>query len=181
VHLWHVLVHGAVHHPERRGTLRELLAAAAGVAACGPAELAEVRARAAAHPDALPLRQVLGAAEALAHGGLPADPFRAAAVLGYLVVAGGEPLAYRGRFGIDLVRAACALVAGEGAYRRHWLRSPSGVWSLESFGGATWVDRVSPAAARLLRMAQRAANTAAGTPRALRLARAARAVADSEA
>ncbi|HYR09391.1 MAG TPA: hypothetical protein VEQ60_16520, partial [Longimicrobium sp.] len=57
---------------------------------------------------------------------------------------------------------------------------PSGVRSLEEFGGATWMDAVSPAAARALRIAQRAANTAAGTPAALRLARAARALAAAD-
>ena len=175
VHLWHVLVHGAVHHAERRGTLRELLLTAAAMAACTPGELESVRAQAGAHPDAPPLRQVLEGAEALAGGGSWTDPFVPAAALGYLVAAGG--VRGPGRFGIDLVRTACALVAGEGAYRRLWLSSPAGVRALESFGGATWVDRVSPAAARMLRIAQRAANTAAATPAALRLARAARALA----
>lgn len=177
LHLWHVLVHGAVHHPERRGTLRELLMLAAAIRACGAAELDEVRSRAAAHPDAPPLLLALEAGKALAGGAPSADPFRATAVLGYLVMAAGGRDAYRGRFGVDLVRAAYALVSGQGAYRRLWFSSPSGVRSLEEFGGATWMDRVSPAAARALRVAQRAANTAAGTPAALRLARAARAIA----
>jgi hypothetical protein len=178
LHLWHVLVHGAVHHPERRGTLRELLMLAAAVHACGPADLAGIRSRAAAHPDAPPLLQALAAGEALAAGSVSADPFRASAALGYLVVAGASPAVHRGRFGIDLARAAYALVAGEGAYRRLWLSSPAGVRSLEEFGGVTWLDRTSPAAARVLRIVQRAANTAAGTLPALRLARAARALAD---
>jgi hypothetical protein len=177
LHLWHVLVHGTVHHPERRGVLREQLLLSAAVAACGPGDLAAVRARSAAHPDAPLLLHALEAAQALAGGGPAGDPFRGAAALGYLVAAGAERRAYRGRYGIDLARAACALVAGEGAYRRLWLSSPAGVRALEEFGGATRVDRVSPAAAGILRMAQRALNTAAGTPAALRLARAARALA----
>ncbi|HYR11858.1 MAG TPA: nucleotidyltransferase family protein, partial [Longimicrobium sp.] len=114
-HLWHVLVHGVVHHPERRSTLREMLLLAAAVAACGADDLAGVEARAAAHPDAPLLLHALQAARALSLG-RPADPFRAAAALAYLVGAGAIPRAYRGRFGIDLVRTACALVAGEGAY-----------------------------------------------------------------
>lgn len=177
LHLWHVLVHGAVHHPERRGSLRELLLLAAAVGACDAGELAEIRARAGAHPDAPPLLRALAAGEALGRGEDRVDPFRTTTALGYLVAAGGGRTVYRGRFGIDLVRTAHALVAGEGAYRRLWLSSPSGVRSLEEFGGATWLDRVSPAAARVLRIAQRAANTAAGTLPALRLARAARALA----
>jgi hypothetical protein len=179
-HLWHVLVHGVVHHPERRGVLRELLLLSAAAAACEPGGLATVRARCAAHPDAPLLLHAVDAAQSLARGGPVKDPFRAAAALAYLVATGAEPRAYRGRYGIDLVRAACALVAGEGAYGRHWLRSPSGVRSLEEFGGATWVDRVSPAAAGVLRMAQRALNTAAATPAALRLARVARALAEAD-
>ncbi|HEX6040103.1 nucleotidyltransferase family protein [Longimicrobium sp.] len=177
LHLWHVLVHGAVHHPERRGSLRELLMTAGAVAACDAGELAEVRARAAAHPDAPPLLRTLDVAESLARGVPAADAFRPLGALGYLFAASGGGRAYRGALGIYTMRAAYALATAEGAYRRLWLSSPSGVRSLEKFGGASWVDRLIPAAGHTLRVAYRGACTVAGTLRALRLARAARALA----
>src|SRR6202008_394907 len=85
--LWHVLTHGTLHHPERRGALRDLLVAASAVQWCSPAELAEVERRAAAHRSADLLGRMLAMARALASGGPVADRFARESATAYLVYA----------------------------------------------------------------------------------------------
>jgi len=81
LHLWHLLVHGCVHHPERSAALRELELLEMAVRACGPPELEEVARRVDAHPRAARLRALLEMGRALAARSVPADAFRPAAAL----------------------------------------------------------------------------------------------------
>lgn len=152
-HLWHVLVHGTLHHPDRRGVLRELLLLREAATACTPLERAEVRRRASAHPDAGLLSRGLDGAEALGAGG--PDRFAAEAALRYVMAERHASLPRRLR--PWLWRAAFALLAGGGEYRRLWFGGPA------SAGGQG-----------ALRLAWRGAQLAAVTPFARSAVRAAR-------
>jgi hypothetical protein len=172
-HLWHVLVHGVVHHVDRRGSLRELLLLRSARAACGAEDLREVERRAAAHPAARPLRATLRMLEALAAGARPDDPFRALAAARYALVAGAGKRWGSGRFGMAAASSAFALAEGGGAYRGLWMGSPASALVGPGFRGSTRWDRF-PLPAWGARVAWRMAHLAGAVVPAWRAARAAR-------
>ena len=172
-HLWHVLVHGAVHHLDRRGSLRELLLLRSAHAACSADDLREVERRAASHPAARPLLAILAMTAALARGADVEDAFRAAAAARYGLSAGAGK-----RVGRMTGLAVFGLLEGDGAYRSLWMGNASSALVGPGFRGTTLLDRFAlPAWA--VRVAFRSARLAAATLPAWRLARAARRVADS--
>jgi hypothetical protein len=121
-HLWHVLAHGAVQHPERRAAIRELLLAGAAAARCSSAEVETVRARIAAHPHAAALGRLLDAAVALRAGRVSGDHFRASAATQYLLLQ-LVPGARLPRRVLVAFAASAAALAGEGpGYRALWGR-----------------------------------------------------------
>jgi hypothetical protein len=63
-HLWHLLHHAVVKHPDRAGRLRDLLVARHALRECTPAEVERVRARAEAAPERDGLLAVLELARA---------------------------------------------------------------------------------------------------------------------
>lgn len=152
-HLWHVLVHGTLHHPDRRGVLRELLLLSDAMGASTPGELDEVRRRAAAHPAGGVMARALDAAGSLPSGA--PDRFAAEAALRYLMA--GRHARLPRRLRPRLWHAAFALLEGGGEYRRLWFGSAA------SAGGQG-----------LLRLAWRGAPLAALTPLAASAVRAAR-------
>jgi hypothetical protein len=81
-----VLAHMAAHHPERRGRLRDLLLATQALRECSPVELESVRLWSRTAPFAGEVASVLGMAEALARGRVPADPYRHVAAGAYLMI-----------------------------------------------------------------------------------------------
>lgn len=178
-HLWHVLVHGVVHHVERRGSLRELLLLCSARAACGTDDLREVERRAAAHPAVRPLRATLGMAEALAAGADPGDPFRAVAAARFALMAGAGKRWGAGRFGMAAASSAFALAEGGGAYRGLWMGSPASALAGPGFRGSTRWDRFALPAWGA-RVAWRTAHLALALLPAGRAARAARRLARGE-
>ena len=172
-HLWHVLVHGVVHHVDRRGSLRELLLLRSARAACAADDLVEVERRAAAHPAARPLHDVLAMLAALAAGDGPGDPFRAVAAVRYALIAGAGKRWRVGRFGMAAAASAFALAEGGGAYRGLWLGSPASALARPGFRGTTRWDRFALPAWGA-RAAWRTAHLALAALPAWRAARAAR-------
>ncbi|MDB4949646.1 MAG: hypothetical protein JWM27_2295 [Gemmatimonadetes bacterium] len=167
-HLWHLLSHSAATHLPRRGCLRDLLLVGWTLRASAPAAVAEVRARAAAHPLAGALAGVLAMAEALADGRAPADPFAELARVRYRLVASGwmaslpEPVFRRA------ADAAAALAQGPGEYRALWraaARMPRR--ELSSIPALRFVERRSRALGHVALFAGRASLLAAAVPFAL--------------
>src|SRR5262249_26597361 len=134
-HAWHVLAHAVIHHPARRGSLRDLLVLAQALRECDGHDLAALEARAADSQHAEPLAAMLGMAHALAEGRVPDDAFSAVSAVVYLLVSGAARVPYDGRFGGALVAAATGFVAGGGEYRRLWAGGPTGVLTPEAFQG----------------------------------------------
>ncbi|HET7229100.1 MAG TPA: nucleotidyltransferase family protein [Longimicrobium sp.] len=175
-HLWHVLAHGTLHHPERRGALRDLLVAAAGVRWCTADELREVERRFEAHPRGAVPARMLRMARALADGKAD-DHFRREAATAYLF----DLWRLRARPAAGLLlavgRTAFALGEGHGEYRGLWYGSHVSAIA-RGYAGGSRLDRVFPAAAMVGRAAWRSANLAAALPPAVWMARTARQLAD---
>jgi hypothetical protein len=84
-HLWHLLVHSVVSHPERRGCLRDLLLIRCAVRECSPAELEDVTSRVARSSRRSALNGMLALARAADSGVKRTDCFRAEAAANYLL------------------------------------------------------------------------------------------------
>ncbi|MBV9111004.1 MAG: hypothetical protein JO306_16465 [Gemmatimonadetes bacterium] len=163
-HLWHVLVHGAVQHPERRAAIRELLLAGAAAARCSSAEMETVRAHVAAHPDAPALGRLLDAAVALRAGRSFEDQFGASAATQYLLLQLVPGARLPRRVLAAFAASAAALAAGGPGYRALW-----GARLVRDRRGRA-PRRVPASAARAGRAAVRAGVMAATAPAALLVA-----------
>ena len=119
-HLWHLLVHSVVSHPDRRGSLRDVLLAAEALRDCSPTELEEVERRSASHPLTLRLRDLVAMARELSAGGPVRDRFRREAAANYLL---RGPLGWLGfsRFWTSaFLSALFALLDGAAERQREW-------------------------------------------------------------
>jgi hypothetical protein len=159
-HLWHVLTHGTLHHPERRGALRDLLVAAAAAGWCSDAELAEVERRVAAHARAEVLGRMLWMARRLASGQAAADRFAREAATAYLLFALTTRHRPPGALLLALGRTAHSLASGAGEYGRLWAGTHVSAFS-RGYAGDRRIDRVLPGLAYAGRSLWRAANLAA--------------------
>lgn len=74
-HLWHLLVHSVLYHPDRRGRIRDLLLIRHAAVDAPPDAVRVVERRIAAHADAAPLRAALAMARELDHPPGPSERF----------------------------------------------------------------------------------------------------------
>ncbi|HEX8391963.1 MAG TPA: nucleotidyltransferase family protein [Longimicrobium sp.] len=170
LHLWHLLVHGVVHHPERVGTVRDLLLMAAAFRNCSAGEVAWVRARTANALVPADLVAMLDAAAALAAGKPPRDRFEVVAAVRYRLYLSPQPGALARVFPRTWP-AAFALASGREAYRALWVGSQKSALVPSAFRGDTRLDHVAPRLSHLLRTSRRVLLLAASTPGAWMLAR----------
>lgn len=170
-HLWHLLVHSAVHHLVRRGQLRELVLLAGAARDCSGGDLARVEALAAAHPAAEALRGLLAMARALAGGEPPADRFEAIAAVRHAAAFTARPLRWIPvKTWEAYCTAAVALEAGAGEYAALWRGTERSALVPGRYQGYRVRDRLLPASlARGLRTLLRSANLAVGSGLALGL------------
>jgi len=175
-HLWHVLLHGTLHHPERRGSLRDVLVAAAAAGWCAGGDLAEVERRCRAHPRGRLPARMLAMARSVA-AGTPVDGFRHEAAAAYLLYQ--LTLRYHPptQLLLALARTTFALGESRGEYAGLWYGSHVSAIP-RGYTGTSWLDRTVPAAATAGRAAWRAAHLAAGLAPAAWLARTAARLAD---
>lgn len=176
-HLWHVLLHGTLHHPERRGALRDVLVAATAVRWCAPGDLAEVERRCRAHPRGRLPATMLAMARSMVEGA-PTDRFRRQAAAAYLLYQLTGRYHPREALLLPLARTIFALGEGAGEYARLWYGTPASAVS-RGYAGGSRLDRTVPLAAALGRAAWRSAHLAAALAPAAWLARTARRVAES--
>ena len=171
--LWHVLTHGTLHHPERRGALRDLLVAASAVAWCSEPELAEVERRAAGHRSADVLQRMLSMARELARGGRVRDRFARESATAYLLHAYTARRRPAMPLLLALGRTAHALTSGPAEYRQLWAGSHVSAFS-RGYAGHRAIDRVLPGIGYLGRSLWRAAHLAAAALPGVWMARTAR-------
>ncbi|HEY7768983.1 nucleotidyltransferase family protein [Longimicrobium sp.] len=150
-HLLHLLVHSAVHHPDRRGRLRDLLLIADAVARCAPGDLHAVRAAAAREAQAAPVTAQLERAVAIANGaGVGADGFALTAAGSYLMTEAFP------RWGLRGAVLEYAWLAGSAAVAaRSGAPSASGAHTLgiaSAFAPLAWLRRHAPRAERAARV-----------------------------
>ena len=74
-HLWHLLLHATLQHPERRGNLRDVTIIARAIAATSSDDLTQVAAKIDAHSDAAILRPMFTFARDVAERQYATDPF----------------------------------------------------------------------------------------------------------
>ena len=84
-HVWHLLVHSVMTHPNRRGCLRDLLLASSAVHECSSSDVEDITRRISEHSERRRLGAVLELAQALARGVAVVDSFSAEAAANYLL------------------------------------------------------------------------------------------------
>lgn len=169
-HLWHLLTHGAVHHLDRRGKLREWVVLQGAVAACTPPDLDVVRGWIVAHPHAAPLSEVLAFALAGAGGG---DPFVAHAALRYTLGLRGPGRRLSRRLAQNVTDTAFALLDERGV--RGYIGTVLGAGAGERARAFPWLPRaVAAAASTAWRAARLSAAAVVALPLAWRARRAVR-------
>lgn len=168
-HLWHVLVHSALDHAFRRGTLRDVLVAAAALGDCSDVETAEVEARVAAHPFHAALGTVLAMARAVRARTPVPDPFPEIAAGNYLLI---ERLAPRGlpeQLADEVSRLVFARLGGP-ADRAEYRASLTAFRFGSALGPLARLEKRAPGLARAARVCVRLAMRGAAAPLALPLA-----------
>jgi len=157
-HLWHVLRHAVVDHPNRRGRLRDVIVVADAVAACGAEELTGLKTRVDQHEYATPLGDVLAMAHAMSTGVPTADRFRHLALAHYLVRQLTRRLPVSTARARDLAEWTFALLLGRRERRALWIHQ---VWqrTLEPspYRFIAWLEHRFPRLGRAWRVSVRAA------------------------
>lgn len=153
-HLWHLLMHLAVQHPYRHGSIRDLFVVRSAVGECLPEEIEGVVRQAHAHEHARSMRQILAAAESLCEDGAE-DVFRREAALLYLLNIYLGPLPLPWVVKQDVANDVFALTRGQPERRWHLRvvlqrgRDPSFVSPI------AWLERHTPPVGRVTRLAAR--------------------------
>lgn len=86
-HAWHVLMHAALDHPDRRGRIRDLLLIAEAVEDCSQSEIHELQKRVELHRDRSELTSVMHMACAIRGPAPSDDEFRRFSALRYNLLA----------------------------------------------------------------------------------------------
>ena len=166
-HLWHMLTHIAIDHPNRQAHLRELLLVAGAVDECAPEEMADVERRIAGHAQRETLGRTLVASRDLFAG---VDSQTAVAAKVYAVRRVLRSVRLPRILGPYVYDWAFALFFGKAARRRLWNR----IWqpSLEPsrFGPLRWLEtkagRIGTVMRRVLRLGRAALAIAVAIPAA---------------
>jgi hypothetical protein len=152
-HLRHLLLHTTLHHPERRGCIRDLLLLAEALAHGTPRDVRDVRAAAAGERDRWVVEQQMEMAVAMAarEGPCP-DPFEMQAAGVYLAVQALSTSSLPRERRDAAWHAAVAAVARSAGTPLHW------DWTLDAESprpGMAWLRRVAPRVERAVRVAAR--------------------------
>lgn len=150
-HLFHLLFHTAIHHPERLGCIRDLELIAATVDDCHPEDLQAVKQRIDSVPEMKLLHDVVAVAESLVQGSVACDPWSDTAAARYLVHTWPPLKRLPEQWGKYFVHSVFHLLRGPKSYSR-WIHDSS---SPSSVGALRWLNRHFPGLAWELRAAYR--------------------------
>ncbi len=174
--VWHLLVECVVHHPHRRGRLRDLWLLAVAVGECSEGDLREVEARIASNPYAEPLRALLEMAIEAAAGRAPTDRFAVTAAASYLWVHEVPRLRLPRAVVLHAHAAVFTAVGSAAPGQLQWARSYMRLGRPSRIGALRKVEDASPRWGGLLRHGVSALPVWAMSPISLLLAARARRV-----
>ncbi|NNG16190.1 MAG: hypothetical protein HKM89_06875, partial [Gemmatimonadales bacterium] len=157
-HLWHVLHHATVDHPNRRGRLRDLVLIASAVGECSQNELESVRTMVDRHGYASPLQEVFTMAIDMSTGRAPRDRCWRVALSHYLVRGLTQRLRVSPARSRDLAEATVAAVLGRRERRALWEQRIRQI-TLEpsNYRFIAWVEERTPRLGRAWRVTVRTA------------------------
>jgi hypothetical protein len=151
--LWHLLVHCTLHHPDRRGRLRDLFLLSEVLRSCSRDTVAEVHERAWRHECAHAILALLNMAAAIAEETVPPDPFRVTAAAVY-IWRQTEPR-ISGRIMKGLHQGVWYQMGGRTPGTLRWTGHQEGLDLPSRFRAVRAVQRRWPSAGRHLRLALR--------------------------
>ena len=158
-HLWHLLLHAVVDHPERRGNIRDLLLIGGGVSDCTVDELGAVRRQVATHPSRRVLEETLSMAQAVDTKNLLGDPLEYASAVRYSVRVLLCPLPIPRVLEGYVYRWAVALLFGPAERRNMWKEVFNVSIDPSSHRKVAWLEQRAPRMGRCFRVAGRLART----------------------
>ncbi len=106
-HLWHLLIHSTIQHPDRRGCIRDIVLIAHGINACTSNDIRTIIARIATHKDAHVLHAAFSLAQSVTEQRPIPDPFIDVTLRKYILFA-----RYGGR-GSNLRKRTLRFVCGD--------------------------------------------------------------------
>lgn len=160
-HLWSILLHLAIDHPDRRGNLRDLQLLASAWSACGVEDLTEIARRKAVHPYRGPLDDLLLMAESLARALPVEDRFEELAATVYFLKIVVPRLHLPDRLAGAVAGWVLALRLGPAERRRlRWRVTMHAGQS--ALAGVAAIERRSPRVGRVIRIIVRATLQAGG-------------------
>lgn len=154
-HLWHVLMHAVVDHPERRGAIRDVLLITAAVADCSTEELEQVRQSIDLLPARSALHETLSMAEGLYAEEIGGDPMAYASAVRYAVRVLLCPLPLPRRLEGYVYTWTFALLSGPEERRNMWKDLVSKSTELSSQRHVAWIEQRAPSLGRAYRLAAR--------------------------
>jgi hypothetical protein len=119
---WHVLVHGIVAHPNRSGSLKDLLLLRDALGECSATQRGEVERRIAAHPESTRLGQALVIGDALLRYRPVTDVFADVAAANYLLASAASHPRLRHLVSWPFALSVFALLGERGERAQQWRR-----------------------------------------------------------
>jgi hypothetical protein len=178
-HLWHLMLHSVVQHPNRRGRLRELYQIVSALAACSDDDVECVRSRARINRYAQPIVTLLEMSLQARQGGLVVDPFIPVAASSYI---------WRDSEWARLLPRSIALLAHSGIFlrlggrvlgRKQWMSHELGFEYSSVAPGVRLVHRISAPAGRTARLIARSLPLWLFAPLAFQIEKKARALCET--
>lgn len=143
-HLWHLLCHVAVDHPERLGRIRDLLLIARALEDCSQADVNAVKAKIAQHAIALELNRLLSTAIAMRERQPIEDEFRRDAAAAYILGRVFERLPIPKMLILSLWRWTFALLGHPANRREMWAETTAHSLALSKYRSIAFLQQRAP-------------------------------------
>lgn len=158
-HLWHLLVHLAVKHPHRRGSIRDLLLVHAAAHECTPDEVERVRHRSRSRAHGASMRRVLHGAEVVV-GADGQDVFRWEAALLLFLRLYARRIPIPRTIQAEVANWVVVLPLGKAERRWPWRRTWHRTEGTSYAQPIAWLEQNVPPLGRAVRLAARVARVA---------------------
>jgi hypothetical protein len=143
-HLWHLLCHVAVDHPERLGRIRDLLLTARALDDCSEADVGVLRAKIEQHVMAVELDRLLAAAVVMREGRSIDDEFCRNAATAYTLGRTFERLPIPKALVFNLWRWTFALMGHPANRREMWAETTAPSLALSKYRLIAFLEQRAP-------------------------------------